>query len=128
VAALALSLLIPLALARWLEPDVRGYGTHQQFGLPPCTFLVLFGWRCPSCGMTTAWANLVRGRLVAALATHVTGTILGVLDLAAAVWLGVVAWRGRWLVWTPNSTVGAWWASLIALVILIEWGLRLLAG
>mgnify|MGYP003739701401 CR=1 FL=1 len=117
-----------MVLARFLEPDARGYGTHQQFGLPPCTFLTLFGWRCPSCGMTTAWANLVRGRLVTAVEVHLTGTLLALLDLLAAGWLLLVAGRGRWLGWVPNSTAGAWAAGLIGLLMLIEWGLRLLAG
>src|SRR5690606_27831172 len=30
-----------LVLARMLEPDARGHGTHEQLGLPPCGFLEL---------------------------------------------------------------------------------------
>jgi hypothetical protein len=38
-------LLAMLAAAAWLQPDPRGFGTHQQLGLPPCTFQALFGNR-----------------------------------------------------------------------------------
>lgn len=128
MALFALALLAPLVVAGLLTADARGYGTHQQLGLPPCTFLVLFGYRCPSCGMTTAWANLAQGRLVAALETHVVGTLLGGIDLTAGLWLLLVAWRGRWLGWEPSTTTSAWVAVLLTVVMLVEWGVRLLAG
>ncbi|MDH3727015.1 MAG: DUF2752 domain-containing protein [Myxococcales bacterium] len=50
-----------LAAATWIEPDPRGYGTHTQLGLPPCGFLALTGFRCPGCGLTTAFAYGIRG-------------------------------------------------------------------
>ena len=34
----------------WLE------GTHRQLGFPDCTFKVLAGLPCPSCGMSTSFA------------------------------------------------------------------------
>ena len=78
--------------------------------------------------MTTAWANLVRGRLIDALRANVGGTLLGVLDLLAVPWLLLSAARGRWLVWVPNSTAAAWTATLIMIVTLIDWGVRLMTG
>ena len=95
--------------ARCLVPDPRGLGTHQQLGLPPCTFRVLFGRPCPACGMTTAWANVLRGRLPPALRANVTGTLLCGLDLAAVGWLGfrscaVDGWAGR-----PTATPAPGW-------------------
>lgn len=126
--ALALAMLLALVVAGLLEPDPRGHGTHQQLGLPPCTFFLLFGQRCPTCGMTTAWAHLAKGRLEAAAKAHVTGTVLAVLDLVGALWLLSVAWRGRWLGAVPDSNAGAWLAAALAVAMLIEWGLRLLAG
>src|SRR5690606_14592168 len=56
-----------LVLARMLEPDARGHGTHEQLGLPPCGFLELTGVPCPGCGLTTAFAHLARADLVPAL-------------------------------------------------------------
>jgi hypothetical protein len=127
-AAVASGLLALLAVAAFLRPDPRGLGTHEQCGLPPCTFRFLFGRPCPTCGMTTAWAHLVRGQLTDALRAHVGGTLLGTLAVASVPWLMVSAARGRWLWWAPNSVAVAWAGSAILLVTLIEWGIRLAAG
>jgi hypothetical protein len=127
-AALALGLLVLLAAAALLRPDPRGLGTHQQFGLPPCTFRFLFGRRCPSCGMTTSWACLVRGELLDAFRANVGGTLLAALALVGVPWLAGSAARGRWLVWAPNSLTAAWVGSVILLVTLIDWAVRLAAG
>src|SRR5436190_1772061 len=35
--------------------------THTQLGLPPCQFKAVTGIACPSCGMTTSFALLMRG-------------------------------------------------------------------
>ena len=59
-AMVAIGLLLPLGAAVRLQPAREGLGTHQQLGLPPCTFRVLFDRPCPSCGMSTSWAHLVR--------------------------------------------------------------------
>ena len=125
---LALGLLALLAVAAFLKPDPRGLGTHQQFGLPPCTFRFFFGRPCPSCGMTTSWAHLVRGQLIGALRASVGGTLLGALAVVGVPWLVVSAARGRWLGWGPNGTTVGWVASAILLVTLIDWGIRLAAG
>jgi len=125
---LALGLLALLAVAAFLKPDPRGLGTHQQFGLPPCTFRFFLGRPCPSCGMTTSWAHLVRGQLIGALRASVGGTLLGALAVLSVPWLVVSAAWGRWLGWAPNGTTVGWVASAILLVTLIDWGIRLAAG
>ena len=123
--ALAVGLLVLLAAAALLKPDPRGLGTHQQFGLPPCTFRFLFGRPCPTCGMTTAWAHLVRGQLIAALRANAGGTLLAALAVVSVPWLAVSAARGRWLGLAPRSIAVAWVGSAILLVTLIDWIVRL---
>jgi hypothetical protein len=120
--------MVPLSLAVMLEPDARGHGTHQQLGLRPCTFIELFGCRCPACGMTTSWANLVRLRLVDALRANVGGTILGLASVLAVPWLLVSAVSGRWVVRTPDIDVLILLVTVVVLVTLIDWGIRLMAG
>lgn len=70
----ALTLIILFALA--LEPNPAGLGTHQALGLPPCLFLALTGWPCPSCGLTTSFCHLVRFEFFEACNAHPLGPVL----------------------------------------------------
>ena len=80
VAALVLS---PVALSLWLVPDPRGYGTHEQLGLPPCGFRLLTGIPCPGCGGTTAFVLSTQGRFTEAIRAHVAGAVLAPLCCVA---------------------------------------------
>ena len=128
LAMAAAALLGLLALAAVLKPCPLGHGTHQQLGLPPCTFWVLFGRPCPTCGMTTAWAHLVRGDWLSAFRANVGGTLLGILAIVAVPWLLGSARRGTWLAISPNGVTAACISTTILLVILIDWAIRLLWG
>ncbi|MBN2476490.1 MAG: DUF2752 domain-containing protein [Pirellulales bacterium] len=125
---LALGLLVLLSLAAWVRPDPRGLGTHQQFGLPPCTFRVLFGLPCPSCGMTTSWAHLVRGQLLGAFQANAGGALLGVFAVLAVPWLLLSATLGRWVGYQPRSASMAWAASAAVLAAVVGWVIRLAMG
>ena len=130
VAGIALgSILIGLlATAAMLRPSQNGFGTHQQLGLPPCTIQVLYGLRCPACGMTTSWAHVTRGQPIAALRANVGGTLLAGLALVASPWLLVSGVRGRWIWRTPSEWTMAAVSLAVLLVMVVEWGCRLLAG
>jgi len=117
-----------LALATMLRPSPWGNGTHRQLGLPPCTFKTLLGRPCPTCGMTTSWAYLVRGDVFDACQANVSGTLLGLLALAAAPWLLVSAWRGTWTGVTPQHNAAAWISGTFLAMMLIEWTIRLACG
>lgn len=125
-AIVGVGLSAALLLASQLRPDPRGWGTHEQLGLPPCTFLILSGKRCPACGMTTAWAHFTHGRLADALRTHAAGTLLAVVALVVALAALVVAVRGRRLAWQPRETTIAGLAVTVAGAVLFEWTLRML--
>jgi hypothetical protein len=78
-----------------LRPDPSGLGTHLALGLNKCGFLVAFGIPCPSCGMTTSWAWVVRGNLIASLWVQPMGTLLALLT-AMFFWGGLyLAVTGR---------------------------------
>jgi len=122
----ALTLLALPATAAILTPDEHGFGTHQQLGLPPCTFYVVFQRPCPACGMTTAWAWLLRGEIGHALAANAGGTLLAGLDLVAAAWLLVSALRGQWFPGRPSQWMIAAVAGLVGMVTAGQWVWRLL--
>lgn len=74
-----------LALSFWLRPDPRGFGTHQQLGLPPCNFQEATGVPCPGCGLTTSFTQMAHGHPLDALAAHLMGPPLFLITLAVAV-------------------------------------------
>lgn len=125
-AMLAAALLVPLVIACLLEPDARGHGTHQQLGFPPCTLVALCGIRCPTCGMTTSWAALVRGRLFEGLAANVGGVLLAIGAIGSVIGLSSIALLGRRPKWFPSTNGFAWGAIVIAAVTLIDWVIRIL--
>lgn len=64
-----------LITARVLRPSPRGFGTHEQLGLPPCLFFHFTGIPCPSCGLTTSFAHATRLHFHQALITQPFGLI-----------------------------------------------------
>jgi hypothetical protein len=118
---LGLALAAMLAAALIVRPAARGYGTHQQLGLPPCTFVALFGLRCPSCGMTTAWSHLVRGQLAQAAATNAGGALLALTAMLVAPWALLSALRGRVLGGRPGRRLVVVAALMIATITLVQW-------
>ncbi|MBI3272105.1 MAG: DUF2752 domain-containing protein [Planctomycetes bacterium] len=82
-----------LAVAAWLKPDPRGFGTHEQLGLLPCGFLRATGLPCPTCGMTTSFACMVRGRFPESAAAQPFGAFLCLMVAASTVGsLRALAW------------------------------------
>ena len=70
--------LLLLGVAMSLRPSEAGLGTHQQLGLPPCSMRVMFGIRCPACGMTTSWAHFTRGHWWQSVKANPGGFLLAV--------------------------------------------------
>ena len=116
----------PLAVAAWLSPDARGYDTHTALGLPACGFPQRWGLPCPTCGMTTAFAWLVRGRILEAARTQFFGALLAaacvVWSLAAAAQLvsgrpvlARVGPRRSWLLPAAALLMAAWALKAVAM-------------
>jgi hypothetical protein len=70
---------ITIAISRFLEPSVRGVGTHEQLGLPPCPFFITTGFPCPGCGLTTSFAHAARLNFYEAFVTQPFGLLLFVI-------------------------------------------------
>lgn len=122
----AIVLVLLLAGARWLEPSPSGFGTHRQFGLPPCTIYALFSIKCPSCGMTTAWALTVRFQFQEALNANIAGTFLCLQAIVSVPYLVVMVMLrrdplGRFF---QSATV---WGVIISFAIAVAvWGTTLM--
>lgn len=117
-----------LAVAVWLKPDPRGYGTHQQLGAGPCGMVLTTGLPCPTCGMTTAFAHTVRGQWISAFMAQPAGFALA---LATIVMVGVCAysvWTGR--VPAPLTNDRIVFRLFVALLVLLVagWAFKLGVG
>jgi hypothetical protein len=64
--------------------------SHTQLGLPPCNFVSLTGKPCPSCGMTTSFALLVRGDVVSLAQANWVGSAICVLWVLTLVWVAAI--------------------------------------
>ena len=117
-----------LAVAVYLKPDPHGMGTHQQLGLQPCGMVLMTGYPCPTCGMTTAFSYLVRGQVLSAIYAQISGFVLAVLTIAVAVgslWTLVFGHPPRvaWRVATPFRLM-----FTLLLLILGGWVVKIAVG
>ena len=84
-----------LGLARALTPNPLGYGTHTQLGLAPCDYARLTGNLCPTCGMTTAYAWFVRGKIDRSWRANAAGCLFALVSIPLIVWLVASAARAE---------------------------------
>ena len=124
-------LLLVFATAIYLHPyradgSARREETHRQLGLPQCTFKFATGLPCPSCGMTTSFALLIRGDVWNSLRANAAGTALGVFCLAFIPWALLSAYRGH-LLYIRSAERALTRVVLVFLVLmLVRWGIVLL--
>ena len=108
-----------------LEPDPSGLGTHEQWGLPPCTARQVLGGPCPSCGITTSFAHFVRGQFLKALAANAAGLLLAVCCLVQIPWSYKIALTGRYRSVRSPSEILLLILFAVTLVALIHWGIKI---
>ena len=124
---IAFFLLVGFGFAYSLNPDPRGYGTHQQLGLPPCTFRLLFSRPCPGCGMTTSFSYFVRCQFIDAARANLAGTLLAAVCAMLIPWCFWSARIGRlWMVSDPVA-VGGILSICLATVTVLIWLARLIS-
>lgn len=124
--AIAVGLVGIFAIAIKLDPyrggTVWSQGTHQQLGLPPCTFVVATGGLpCPSCGMSTSFALLIRGDLWNSIQANFVGTMLALVCLAYVPWAFYCAIRGRSLWITSMEQVLVRLIVVFMVLTLLRW-------
>lgn len=125
LAVLSLALIAGFCLGAWLQPDPRGFGTHRQLGLPPCSVRLLFGIPCPSCGMTTSIAYLMRGQLMESFRANPAGLALGIACAALVPWCWLSLFYAR-LCWLqrPGAAACALLGSL-SIIAVVQWLFRI---
>lgn len=126
----AAGLLTVFGIALYLNPyegdgEARRMETHRQLGLPPCTFYAITGLPCPSCGMTTSFALLVRGDVWNSLKANAVGTLLAAFCLLLVPWcLASVALQRPLFVVSIERTLSKLVVVFLALM-LFRWALVL---
>lgn len=122
--AAALGMIGVLGVARVLRPDPKGFGTHQQLGMLPCSFRAITGLGCPSCGMTTAFSWFVRGRLAESWGANPAGCLLAATCLTLVPWMLLGAASGR--AWGVRSLDASFlWLVLVAATgSLLSWAVQ----
>jgi len=108
-----------------VTPVARRMETHRQLGLPPCTFKELTKLPCPSCGMTTSFALLIRGDVGNSLRANAVGTLLAAFCLTMIPWGLATVVRGRPLfIRSMERTLTLVVVALLTLM-LLRWGIVL---
>lgn len=128
-------LAVIFGIAFWINPydadgQPRTMATHTQLGMPPCNFVVMTGKPCPACGMTTSFALLVRGDVLASLKANWAGSLIAVLWALTMVWAIASGIKGRPL-FIPRGkgemvlTVSV---GIVLTLMLARWGVVLISG
>jgi hypothetical protein len=127
---MAMFLVAVFATARHIVPYAEDgtplrMASHRQLGLPPCTFAEVTGVPCPSCGMTTSFALLVRGDVGNSSRANWVGTLLAIACMLAIPWAIVSALLGRAVF--IRSLERALIFSIMSLLVLmfVRWGVVL---
>ena len=121
-------LLAGFSLAVSLAPNPAGFGTHQQLGLPPCSFQPMFGIPCPSCGMTTSFSHFVRGQWLRAAAANLGGLLLAIVSMVMVPWSFWSAAQGEMVGIRDLDTWLAWGIGVLTAVTLLNWLIEVLVG
>lgn len=124
----ALAAMIILMVAFRLVPSESHMGTHRQLGLPKCGFVLMTGFPCPTCGMTTAFSFMTHGCILDALRSHVAGSMMAVVTagvLANSLWC-LVTGRYVSLNWYRVNPVRLVW--MITVVLVGSWALNIFLG
>jgi hypothetical protein len=112
--------------AGFLHPDPAGHGTHTQLGLPPCGFLVMTGYPCPGCGLTTCFSSMAHFDPIAAAYANPFGVMLFLVTLISIPISAFSLWRGYAVISVLDRLRADRWAMLLAICSVSVWSVRVL--
>ena len=125
--AVGVGCLAILVVAWHLSPDWLPFGAKTQLSLGRCAFRDRTGYPCPTCGMTRAWGQTVRGHVVEGFGANIAGAVLALLcPIIALAGLGTAVGGAGFYDRFVGPVVGVlrplqWVFGLVGLVIL-AWG------
>lgn len=130
----AILLATIFGIATWIQPydeagRPRTMATHTQLGVPECNFLAWTGKPCPSCGMSTSFALLVRGDVGASLRANWVGTLIALLWALLLPWALLSGLRGR-IFFIPRGRGDLIATSIVGVflvLMMVRWGLVLVS-
>lgn len=120
------SVVVLALLAFVVEPDPRGYGTHEQLGLAPCRLMERTGLPCPGCGVTTAIALAVHGELWQSIVVQPLGLLTAIALPLLAFWALIVHLQGGDLYEVLARRQGTW-IRLTLLLMGLAWGYKIVS-
>ena len=123
--AALLGVLGLIAVRFVLEPDARGFGTHEQLGLQPCFPMEVWDFPCPGCGVTTSVTHAVHGEWLSALVAQPLGLALVFVAVWFAGWALLAHVRGRDLWVELNAWNWSRWGSVALLFVVLSWAYKL---
>lgn len=121
LAAAIATLGLLVAFAIWIEPDPRGFGTHEKLGLPACKMMEWWGIPCPGCGVTTSVDLAARGRFLDSIRNQPFGFVVALLLPAGALWAIVGHFRGRDLYRDLYDLRIGRWGIVLGLLLAAAW-------
>jgi hypothetical protein len=130
---MAVLLTAVFAIAIYLNPyqddgSARRLETHRQLGLPECTFKVITGKPCPSCGMTTSFALFVRGDWLNSLKANYVGTLLAMFCVLLIPYSLVSACRRRYVFLVSLDWLVPRCVVIFVVLMLLRWAVVLGLG
>jgi hypothetical protein len=108
-------------VASRLSPSESGIGTHEQLGLPPCGFLSVTGFPCPSCGLTTSIVWLMHGDIVKAALTQPFGVVLTAVLMLGTILSGLAILRRKSITSLVRTEQIEWIQYGLLVVMILSW-------
>jgi Protein of unknown function (DUF2752) len=119
----AIAVVVVLAIV--VEPDPRGFGTHERLGLPPCKPMEWWNVPCPGCGVTTSVALAGHGHFWASIHNQPFGFVTAIGLPLFGLWAIVTALRGKNLASELSRWRVGWWGIALVAVMVLSWGYKL---
>lgn len=110
-AAAAVAAVVVLGVL--VDPDPRGFGTHEKLGLPPCKMMEWWHVPCPGCGVTTSVSLAAHGHFWASIVNQPFGFLCALGVPVFALFCLSTQLRGRDL----NEELHRWKPGKLALAI-----------